>query len=176
LPGANITIVSKDGERRTTTTDSAGQYRIDGLAFGDYNLEASMAGFDRRTATMQLTSAGQHWNAALLVAPPFGEVSIERQVTHVIGSDAADCGRYIGPASDVALQRALSCAIGFAKVRRPFSVIVQFPTGGAYGGEGLLAGPDGVIHLLQYGKGEMSFRLEPCISPRLNERHFGCQP
>ena len=176
LPGAYITIISKDGERRTTVTDFAGQYRIDEIAPGGYTVEASMVGFDTRTAKIGLISGGHNWNGALLVAPPFGEMSIERQVVRAIGSDAADCGRYIAPASDEALQRALTCAIGFAKVRRSFSVIVQFPTGGTYGGEGLLAGPDGLIHLLQYGKGEMSFRLEPCMSPRVNRLHFGCHP
>ena len=136
-----------------------------------------MAGFDPRTASMKVPSGSDAvWSGALLIAPPIGEMSIERQVMQVTGSDALDCGRYTAPASEVALQRSLTCALTSAGSRRSFSVIVQFATGGTLGGEGLLAGPDGVVHLLQYGKGVMSFRLKSCASPQVTNLHFRCQP
>ena len=177
LPGARITVISEDGERQTTVTDSAGRYRIDELRPGRYALQASMVGFDPRTTSMKVPSGSDAvWSGALLIAPPLGEMSIERQVMQFTGSDALDCGRYSAPASESALQRSLTCALTSAGARRSFSVVVQFAAGGTLGGEGLLAGPDGVVHLLQYGKGQMSFRLKPCASPQVTNMHFTCQP
>ena len=48
------------------------------------------------------------WSGALLVAPPIGDPSIERQVMHVTDADTLDCGRYAAPTSDAALQRSSS--------------------------------------------------------------------
>ena len=44
--------------RRTTTTDSLGQFRFDGVASGTYELEAYSPGFERRTVTVQVEDAG----------------------------------------------------------------------------------------------------------------------
>jgi len=174
LPGARITIRSDDGERHATVTDSSGRYHVSELRSGGYTIEASMAGFDARSTGVEVaTGADAIWSGALLVASPLGQPSIERQVAQVIGSDALDCGRYAGPTSDTALQRSLVCALASAEARRPFAVIVQFAAGPT-GGEGLLAAEDGVIHLLQYGKGAMSFRIKPCASPHVTKSHFTC--
>ena len=43
--------------RRTTTTDSLGQFRFDGVASGTYELEAYSPGFERRTVTVQVEDA-----------------------------------------------------------------------------------------------------------------------
>jgi hypothetical protein len=175
LPGARITIRSDDGERHATVTDSTGRYHVSELGSGRYTVEASMAGFDARsTGVVVPTGADAVWNGVLLVASPFGERSIERQVAQVTGSDALDCGRYSGPASDSALQRSLVCALTSAEAGRSFSVIVQFAAGPTVGGEGLLAAEDGVIHLLQYGQDAMSFRIKPCASPHVTKSHFTC--
>ena len=175
LPGARITIRSDGGERHSTVTDSNGRYHVIELESGPYTVEASMSGFDARSTGVSVPNGGDAiWNGVLLVASPFGEVSIERQVAQVTGSNALDCGRYAGPTSDAALQRSLVCALTSAEARRSFSVIVQFAAGPTAGGEGLLAAGDGVVHLLQYGKGEMSFRITPCASPHVTKSRFTC--
>jgi len=174
LPGARITIQPDDGERHATVTDSAGRYHVSELESGRYIVEASMAGFDARSTGVAVRNgADAVWSGALLVASPLGQPSIERQVAQVAGSGAVDCGRYASPTSGTALQRSLVCALTSADARRPFSVIVQFAAGPT-GGEGLLASEDGLIHLLQYGKGQMSVRIKPCASPHVAKSHFTC--
>lgn len=171
LPGATITVVSEDGARRPTVTDSAGRYRIDGLTPGRYSVEASMAGFDTKATVMRVSSgSGALWSGALLIAPAIGEMSIERQVMRFTGSEAIDCGRYTALASEATLRRSLTCALTSAGTRRPFSVIAQFAAGVTRGSQGLFAGPDGVIQLFEYEKGDVSFRLKPCPSPRVTRR------
>jgi len=164
LPGATITVVSADGARRAAVTDSSGRYRVDGLTPGRYALEASMAGFDTKVTEMSVSSGRDAvWSGALLVGPAFGDMSIERQVMRATGADALDCGRYSAPASEAALRRSLTCALTSVGARRPVSVIVQF----AGGGQGVLAGPDGVLHLFEYEKGDATLRLTPCPSPQV---------
>jgi hypothetical protein len=176
LPGGRITVVSTNGDLRTAVTDRAGRYRIDGLRPGRSGIEASMGGFDTRMAAIEVRPGNNAtWSGALLVAPPIGEPSIERQVMHVTGTDALDCGRYAAPTSDTALQRSVDCALTSAAAGRPFAAIVQFAGGNARGGEGLLGGSDGVVHLLHYGQGTASFRVTPCASPQATHSRFTCQ-
>jgi hypothetical protein len=177
LPGGRITVVSKNSELRTAITDRAGRYRIDGLRPGRYGIEASMGGFDTRMAAIEVLPGNNAiWSGALLVAPPIGERSIESQVTNLTGTDALDCGRYAAPASDAALQRSVACALTSAAAGRPFAAIVQFAGGNPRGGEGLLGGADGVVHLLRYGQGAASFRVTPCASPHVIHSRFTCNP
>jgi hypothetical protein len=177
LPGGRITVVSKNSELRTAVTDRAGRYRIDGLRPGRYGIEASMGGFDTRTAAIEVLPGNNAiWSGALLVAPPIGEPSIERQVMHLTGTEALDCGRYAAPTSDAALQRSVDCAVTSAAAGRPFAAIVQFAGGSARGGEGLLGGSDGVVHLLHYGQGAASFRVTPCASPQVTHSRLICEP
>jgi hypothetical protein len=168
LPGATISVVSENGGRRTAVTDSTGRYRVDGLMPDRYTLAASMAGFDTKVTEMSVSSGREAvWSGALLVGPAIGDMSIERQVMRVTGSDALDCGRYSAPASEAALRRSLACALTSVGARRPFSVVVQFAAGGTQGGQGLLAGADGVIQLFEYEKGNATLRLTPCPSPQV---------
>jgi hypothetical protein len=177
LPGGRLTVVSTNSDLRTAVTDRAGRYRIDGLRPGRYGIEASMGGFDTRMAAMEvLPGNNATWSGALLVAPPIGERSIERQVTLLTGTDALDCGRYAAPTSDAALQRSVACALTSAAAGRPFAAIVQFAGGNARGGEGLLGGSDGVVHLLRYGQGAASFRVTLCASPQVTHSRFTCEP
>jgi Carboxypeptidase regulatory-like domain len=177
LPGGRITVVSTNSDLRTAVTDRAGRYRIDGLRPGRYGIEASMGGFDTRTAAIEVLPGNNAiWSGALLVAPPIGEPSIERQVMHLTGTEALDCGRYAAPTSDAALQRSVDCAVTSAAAGRPFAAIVQFAGGSARGGEGLLGGSDGVVHLLRYGQGAASFRVTLCASPQVTHSRFTCEP
>ncbi len=176
LPGGRITVVSTNSDLRTAVTDRAGRYRIDGLRLGRYDIEASMGGFGTRMAAMEVRGNNATWSGALLVAPPIGERSVERQVTLLTGTDALDCGRYAAPTSDAALQRSVACALTSAAAGRPFAAIVQFAGGNPRGGEGLLGGADGVVHLLRYGQGAASFRVTPCASPHVIHSRFTCEP
>lgn len=171
LPGARITLASEDRALRTTVTDSIGRYRLDGLTPGRYRIEASMAGFEAKlTETTLLSGQDVDWSGALLVGHVIGGTSIERQVMRVTGSEAIDCGRHSTSASEAALQRSLTCGLTSARARRPFSVILQFAAGDAQRGYGLLAGSDGVIHVFEYEKGGVRFRLQQCPSPQVTPR------
>lgn len=175
LPGAHVTVASADGERQDAVTDFAGRYSAGALRPGAYIVEASMAGFDTRLTRLLVPAGGDAvWGGVLLVAPPLGGMSIERQVARLTGSDARDCGRYADPVSESALQRSVACAVTSAKARQSFSVIVQFTAGPTHGGEGLLAASDGIVYLLEYGKAQTSLRLRPCASPHVTQSHFTC--
>jgi hypothetical protein len=165
LPGATITVVAEHGEARQTVTDSAGAYRLDGL-HGRYRVEARMNGFvTKMVETVIGPEQGGIWGGALLVGEVFDGVSIERQVTRVIGLQAMDCGRYSSPASESALQRSLECGLASVRARRPFSVIVQFAERDPRTGSGLLAGSDGFVHALEYDTAAATFSLQPCPLP-----------
>jgi hypothetical protein len=81
------------------------------------------------------------------------------------------------------LEGSLACALESAKLRRPFSVIVQFTAqDGTRAGHGLLVGSDGVIYRLEYERGGLMFHLQPCPFPRVTPSEmrsgfgFACQP
>jgi hypothetical protein len=165
LPGATITALPEQGKVRQTVTNSAGAYHLDGLQ-GRYRVEARMNGFVTRMAETVITSDRDGiWGGALLVGGVFDGVSIERQVMHAIGLQAVDCGRYSSPASETALQRSLECGLASVRARRPFSIIVQFAERDPQTGRGLLAGSDGLVHILEYDTGRATFSLQPCPQP-----------
>jgi hypothetical protein len=163
LPGATVAVRSSDIDRRAVT-DSDGRYRVDGLATaGRYTVEASMAGFDTKVATVTVRPDAQAvWSGALLTGPAFGESSIEREVLHVTGIDAVDCGRHAGSASQAGMRRSLACGLASVRAGRPFSIVVQFPTGAANGSHGVLSGSDNVVYLFEHKGREMRLRLQQC--------------
>jgi iron complex outermembrane receptor protein len=62
LPGASVTLVSKGagGAPRSTTTDSNGNFRLDGLAKGAYEVSASLSGFNPRSQPVTLSEGEDH--------------------------------------------------------------------------------------------------------------------
>jgi vitamin B12 transporter len=46
IPAATVSLISRDGERRTLTTDSSGACRFTALAAGEYFVQGDAAGFD----------------------------------------------------------------------------------------------------------------------------------
>jgi hypothetical protein len=184
LPGARVLLTAEDGRVRAATTSPLGRYRIDALPSGKYRIEARMSGFETKASAITVV-AGQidDWSGALLLAGPIlGGASIERRVMQETGWEAVDCGRHGAPAVAPHLERSLACALESAKLRRPFSIIVQFTAHGTRAGHGLLAGPDGVIHRFEYERGGLEFHLQPCRFPRvtLGEKPSGfgftCRP
>src|SRR5437016_5952466 len=49
IPGANVTLTSRSGDRRTLTTDSSGSCRFSAVAPGEYLLQTAATGFDAST-------------------------------------------------------------------------------------------------------------------------------
>lgn len=174
LPGATITVASEPGAVRTAVTDPNGRYEVDGLRPGRHRIEATMNGFDTKIGSVSVSSRGEAvWSGALLVAPRFGEGSMEQKVMRSTGRDAVDCGRHNAAAPEIVLRHSLTCAMTLARAQQPFSVIVQSAGGGARLGHGLLAGADGVIHIFQYDRGRLGFRLRPCSSPDVTRGSSG---
>ena len=169
LPGAAITAVSNSAGTQTTVTDAAGRYRLDRLPAGRYLLRASMSGFVTRMVETTV-AAGQEgdWSGALLVGRVADETSIERRVMGLAGPDARDCGRHAAPVSEAALRRSLECAVTSARLRRPFSVVVQFTRDDPQAGRGLFAGPDGLIRFFEYSQGGAKFSSRDCPSPDIS--------
>ena len=165
LPGATIIAVAEQGDARQTVTNSAGAYRLNGLN-GRYRVEARMNGFvTKMVETVIGSEQDETWGGALLVGGVLDGVSIERQVSRVIGLQAVDCGRYSSPVSETALQRSLECVLASARARRPFSVVVQFAERDPRTGRGLLAGSDGFVHIFEYDTAGATFSLKPCPLP-----------
>ncbi len=165
LPGATITAVAEQGDARQTVTNAAGAFRLDGLR-GRYRVEARMNGFVTKMAETVIGSEQDGiWGGALLVGEVFDGVSIERQVSRVIGLQAVDCGRYSSPASEADLQRALECGLASVRARRPFSAIIQLVERDPRTGRGLLAGSDGLVYALEYDAAGATFTLQPCPRP-----------
>jgi iron complex outermembrane receptor protein len=50
VPGAIVSLIARDGERRVLTTDAAGKCRFTNLPAGQYFLEGAAAGFDTSAA------------------------------------------------------------------------------------------------------------------------------
>lgn len=185
LPGARVLLTAEDGRVCEATTSPLGRYKIDALPPGKYRIEAHMGGFETKVSAITVV-AGKvaDWSGALLLAGRvIGEASIERRVMRETGWEAVDCGRYGAPALAPQVERSLACALESAKLRRPFSVIVQFTEhDGTRGGHGLLAGSDGVIYRFEYERGGVTFHMQPCPFPRvtLGEKHSGfgftCRP
>ncbi len=177
LPGARILLTAEDGHLREAATSPLGRYRIDALASGKYRIEAQMGGFETKVSAITVVAGeAADWSGALLLAGgAIGEASIEGRVARETGWQAVDCGRHGAPASAPPLEKSLACALESAKVRRPFSVIVQFTAQGTRGGDGLLAGSDGVIHRFEYERGGLTFHVQPCPFPRVtpDEKHSG---
>ena len=60
LPGATVTLYSRDGALNlTTTTDSGGAYRFEKLAPGEYLVEAVAQGFASASAQQVVVDRGQ---------------------------------------------------------------------------------------------------------------------
>jgi hypothetical protein len=165
LPGATITAVAEQGGARQTVTNSAGAFRLDGL-HGRYRVEARMNGFVTKMAETVIGSEQDGvWGGALLVGEVFDGVSIERQVSRLIGLQAVDCGRHGSPVSEADLQRSLECGLASIRARRPFSVIIQLAERDPRTGRGLLAGSDGLVYALEYDTAGATFTLQPCPRP-----------
>lgn len=185
LPGARVLLTAEDGRVREATTSPLGRYKIDALPPGKYRIEAHMSGFETKVSAITVVAEEvADWSGALLLAGRvIGEASIERRVMRETGWEAADCGRYGAPALAPQLERSLACTLESPKLRRPFSVIVQFTAhDGTRGGHGLLAGSDGVVYRFEYERGGLEFHLQPCPFPRVtpDEKHSGfgftCRP
>ncbi len=59
IPAATVSLISRDGERRTLTTDSNGACRFTALAAGEYFVQGEAAGFDASQPRMvELKSDG----------------------------------------------------------------------------------------------------------------------
>ena len=60
IPGAAVTVTNAEGKTvATATADSSGAYRVNGLAAGDYIVQASYAGFAPFTSPSIQLAAGQ---------------------------------------------------------------------------------------------------------------------
>ena len=78
IPGATVTITTQDGNVVTTTTsDSAGSYRIAGLAPGSYIVQASFAGFAPFQSPAIPLAAGQAKRVDISMAVEAEQQSVE---------------------------------------------------------------------------------------------------
>lgn len=174
IPGATITIVSDTDEVRTTVTDESGRYGVGGLPPGSHRIEARMNGFESKVSVIAVSSGRvADWGGALLIGSAIGEGSIERKVARHTGTETLDCGRHGPGASASALEASLTCASNAVRDGQPFSVIVQSIARGTHGGNGLLAGSDGVIQIFHYDRGGLRFEARPCSAPRVTPSPSG---
>ena len=100
LPGVTITAESAGGDvTRETVSDGAGRYVIAGLPAGAYDVEAALAGFQGRAATVEVGAAGARVDLTLGIAPLAETVTVTRSdqvlasvpnAVAVIGSDQID--------------------------------------------------------------------------------------
>ena len=60
-PQASIVFTQGGLEKFKKTTDVSGKYKIDAVAIGEYNVEASLSPHNpSKKATVKVTSSGQH--------------------------------------------------------------------------------------------------------------------
>ena len=79
LPGVTITAVRAGGDlTRETVSDGAGRYAIAGLPPGAYEVEATLAGFQGRAATVEVGAAGARADLTLAIAPLAETVTVTR--------------------------------------------------------------------------------------------------
>jgi hypothetical protein len=78
IPGAQITLVSATGKRRTATANAAGEFALNNVTPGDYKLTVTSKGFQLYTDNeLQLTETTAPLKITLAIAP----VQMETTVT-----------------------------------------------------------------------------------------------
>ena len=83
VPNASVTVTNeRTGAQRTSTTNSEGNYRIDGLTAGAYTLEVKLAGFKRFLQASIAVTPGLV--KRLDVALELGEVTESVEVTATV--------------------------------------------------------------------------------------------
>ena len=79
LPGVAIAVSRSGGDlTRETVSDGAGRYAIAGLPAGTYEVEAMLAGFQGRAATVEVGVAGARADLTLAIAPLAETVTVTR--------------------------------------------------------------------------------------------------
>lgn len=78
IPGATVSITSQSGQTVTTSSNSIGSFRIDGLVPGKYTLSATAKGFDQFTQDFELSSEQDiTLNASLKIARQQLEIVVQ---------------------------------------------------------------------------------------------------
>jgi iron complex outermembrane receptor protein len=86
---ATVTITARDGDtRRSIRTDSAGEYRFDGLSAGEYLIEAMAPGFGSNRATVLTLEPGKSLDADLQL--DLTKLTTQVQVTATGTAQSAD--------------------------------------------------------------------------------------
>ncbi len=114
LPGVTITVVANAAVVARVVTGDQGIFRVAGLAPGTYTVQAELAGFDRATAEVSLTSPGVVRLDLTL------RVSAWKEAVTVVGSRARDSleSVKIGESGARDVGEALGGMAGLWKVRR----------------------------------------------------------
>jgi hypothetical protein len=181
LPGVVI-VATAGGEKRTTTTNIRGEYRLDQLPPGRYQARANLAGF--APVTFEAMVAADHiteWNPVLRVVPLRGpeEALLELRgfAERFTGPGWIDCGQHalerpFVSATEEDLKISLTCGLDAARQKKAFMTLKQTQGIDSLIFQGLLGTPDGRTYRFGYDSAPCGgpgcsgrFSVEQCDRP-----------
>ena len=184
LPGVTVTATF-DGRTQSVTTNSRGEYRLDGLAPGVYRLWASSPGFVTSTADRTIVEARRvtEWNVPMIAALRDAQqgllIAMRAYVERFTGPQAVDCGQHLlprplAPIDAETMRRSLACGTEAMRRGKPFWTFWQQQGIDSWVAVGLLGTADGAFYRFDYdsapcggaGCGDR-FSIEPCSTPRI---------
>jgi hypothetical protein len=168
LPGVTITATA-DGQTRTVTTDSNGQFKVQDLRPGRYRFTARLSGFVQASFDDVVVEAEKTATLSFvlrMVAPQDPVIEFRSTVAQYVGDKPVDCGQFpltrgrgeLESAAASELQEAIACGGRATKASRPFLTFTRGWGIDSWIAHGLLGTAEGAVY-------RFSFDSAPCGGP-----------